>query len=331
MGGRGVVAASGSGIARASQDEGGRWRVAQLLTDQAVSSLATDRLAPNRVYAGTQGSGVLRSDDGGITWQTCGLHGHTVKAIAASPIQPGLVYAGTSPARLFVSRDQGADWNELDAFSRIPWRWLWFSPAEKPFVAYVQAIALSPTDPARVVVGIEFGATVLSIDGGQTWTGHRAGALRDGHSLTFPPTRGDWLYEGGGTGGGAAFSRDGGLSWGRIREGIDRHYGWAAAGDPAEPEIWYVSASPGPSKAHSEGNAQACIFRSDGARWHRLAGGLPQPLSHMPYALITEPGVPCSLYAGLSNGDVWHTDDRGENWERLPLSLGGIHRSLVML
>ena len=37
-------------------------------------------------------------------------------------------------------------------------------------------------------------------DGGQTWTRHRPGAVRDCHSMTFHVTNGDWIYESGGTG-----------------------------------------------------------------------------------------------------------------------------------
>jgi photosystem II stability/assembly factor-like uncharacterized protein len=329
--GKALIATTGRGLVRASQADDGAWRVVSLLSDCDVRCLAVDRRSPGRVYAGTQGAGVLRSDDGGTTWQACGLGGQVVKALAASPTRAGLVYAGTRPARLFVSRDGGTTWDELDAFRRIPWRWLWLSPAERPFLGYVQAIALSPTDRERIVVGVEAGATVVSEDGGRTWTGHRRGALRDCHGLTFHASRGDWLYEAGGTGGGVAFSRDGGRTWARPEEGLDRHYAWAVAADPGRPETWYVSASPGAFQAHSERNAQACVFRHHGGRWQRLAGGLPQPLSHMPYVLITEPGAPGSLYAGLSNGDIWCSGDRGESWRRLSVNLGGIHRALVLL
>jgi hypothetical protein len=83
-------------------------------------------------------------------------------------------------------------------------------------------------------------------------------------------------------------------------------------------------------KAHVEGRAEAYIFRSvGGAPWEKLGGGLPQPLMSMPYALLTDADAPGHLYAGLSNGDVWHTKDRGDRWEKLPFSLGGIHYSLV--
>ncbi len=325
------ISTTGNGLARASLSGSGQFEVETLLAGRSVRCLATDPLNGGRVYAGTQGRGVLRSDDRGRTWRSAGLHGRVVKAIAASPIERDVLYAGTKPACLFVSRDGGDTWTELGTFRRIPGRWLWLSPAETPFIGYVQAIALSPTDPQKIVVGIEAGATVLSADGGGSWTGHLRGGLRDCHSLAAHSADGDWIYEAGGTGGGAALSRDGGRTWTRAGEGLDRHYGWAVAADPARPSIWYVSAAPGALKAHGEGDARAFIFRNDGGRWQRLAGGLPQPLSHMPYALITEPDVPGSIYAGLSNGDIWHSRDEGENWQQLPVSLGAVQRALVMV
>ena len=95
---------------------------------------------------------------------------------------------------------------------------------------------------------------------------------------------------------------------------------------------WYVSASPSAFKAHRDGAAEAYIFRSTELRpWERLSGGLPQPLDHMPYSLLTDPSSPGHVYAGLSNGDVWRSTDRGDTWQQLPLNLGGIRQALVML
>jgi hypothetical protein len=255
-----------------------------------------------------------------------------VTALALSRIQPGTIYAGTNPARLFVSRNGGAKWMELLAFRRIPWRWLWFSPAEKPFSAYVQAIALSPTDPGHLIVGIEAGAVVQSRDGGHTWTGHRPGALRDCHSLAFHAADGNRVYEAGGSGAGVSCSRDAGATWIQPKTGLDHHYGWAVAADPARPDVWYASVSPSPWKAHSAHNAQATIVRSSaGKAWQPLTGGLPQPFAHMPYALLTDPDAPGHLYAGLSNGQVWHGAEYGDTWRQLPLQLGSISRALVAL
>jgi photosystem II stability/assembly factor-like uncharacterized protein len=332
MGVNTFLATTNHGLARATPGSNNEWQVEFLLTGQDVRCLAAYRSNPDVVYAGTQGNGVLRSSDGGRTWSAAGLEGQVVKALAVSRAQPDTVYAGTKPARLFVSHDAGANWAELASFRHIPGRWFWFSPAEKPYSAYVQAIALSPTDPQTILVGIEAGAVVRSRDGGQTWTGHRRGALRDCHSLTFHATHSDWVYEGGGTGAGVSVSRNAGATWTQPKEGLDRHYGWAVAADPAQPDVWYASLAPGAMKAHSENLAQAAIVRSMGrAGWQPLAGGLPQPLNYMPYALLTDSSAPGHVYAGLSNGEVWHSTDLGDTWHQLPLSLGSIQRTLLLL
>jgi len=326
------ITTTGSGIARASAGVGERWEVERLLGDQEVTCLATDPLDENVVYAGTHGNGVLRSDDKGKTWTHAGLNGKVVKAVAASPKKPGTIYAGTKPALIFVSQSGGATWKEIRSFRRIPWKWLWLSPAEKPFIGYVQAIALSPCDPKVIAVGIEAGAVVRSTDGGRTWSRHTGQALRDCHSLIFHASDGNWMYEGGGTGGGAAYSRDAGRTWTKLGGERGRRYGWAVAADPARPDVWYVSLSPGPGNAHNDGKAEAYIFRSVGGRpWQKLEGGLPQPLQNMPYALITDLREPGRIYAGLSNGDVWTSHDQGESWTQMPFNLGSIHRTLVML
>ncbi len=178
------LAITGADVARAAFVDGG-WTVHHMLAGQPVACLAADPFRPVVVYAGTRGEGVLRSDDGGQSWQPAGLAGQVVKALAASPTQPGVVYAGTKPPALYVSRDGGGAWTELPAFRRARAFW-WLSPAEADLKPYVQAIALSPTDPQLLLIGIEAGAVLRSADGGQSWQGHRPGALRDCHSLTLP-------------------------------------------------------------------------------------------------------------------------------------------------
>jgi BNR/Asp-box repeat len=326
------LATTGNGLARATCGANRAWSVEFPLAGQHVRCLAADPRDTNVVYAGTQVQGLLRSDNGGQTWRPVGLAGFVITTLAVSRAVPGTLYAGTKPALLFVSHDDGANWLELAAFRRIRSRWFWFSPAEKPFTAYVQGIALSPTHPQIIHVGIEFGAVVRSQDGGQTWSAHRRGALRDCHSLISHTASGNWVYEAGGSGAGVAISKDAGVMWAQPKAGLDRHYGWAVAADPARPEVWYAALAPSPWKAHSANNAQAHIFRALGEMpWHKLAGGLPQPLNHMPYALLTDPATPGLLCAGLSNGDVWYSADCGDSWRQLAFNLTGIHRTLLLL
>ncbi len=342
------VSTNGSRLVRAECGANGNWSVEFLLDGTNVRCLAADPHNPNVVYAGTHDHGVLRSDDRGKTWQLSGMKGHIVKALAVSPAKPGLIFAGTKPPGVFVSSDDGQSWMELESFRRMR-RWFWFTPAEAG-APYVLAIALSPTDPDVIVAGVEAGAVLRSVDGGKSWTGHLTGAIRDCHSLTFHAADGNWVYEAGGYG--AAFSRDGGATWQQpdratlvdfiqlmrgggvrpSRKGLDRIYSFAVGADPARPDVWYISASPGPFKAHVEGKAEAFIFRKSGdAPWEKLNGGLPQPLPNMPYALLPDRDAPGHLYAGLSNGDVWHTADYGNYWRQLPVNLGSIWTAMIML
>jgi hypothetical protein len=342
------ISTNGSRLARAECSANDQWTVEFLLEDKKVTCFAADPLNPNVVYAGTRDSGVLRSEDRGKTWQPCGMDGQIVKSIAVSAAQPDLIVAGTKPPGVFISRDGGQQWTESESFQRKR-RWYWFTPGE-PGAPYVQGIALSPTDPNVMLAGVELGAVLRSADGGKTWAGHLNGAVRDCHTLTFHATDGNWVYEGGGTS--AAFSRDGGATWrqpdragvfeyfrlmltGGVRRsgrGLDRRYGWAVGADSARPDVWYVSAAPGPFKAHVEGKAEAFIYRKSGdSAWEKLNGGLPQPLPHMPYALLTDRDAPGHLYAGFSNGDIWHTADYGDHWQQLPLNMGSIFTAMIML
>lgn len=200
--------------ARAKRNDDGGWSVDNCLEDQDVRCLACDPYDLNIFYVGTQGNGVLRSDDHGLNWSTTGLDCHIVKSISINPHKPGVIYAGTKPPGVIVSQNCGEDWVELESFRRIRgYRW-WRSPAMPPnWRAYVIGLSLSPTHPNTIVAGIESGALVRTVDGGKTWSNHRKGALHDCHSLTFHAKAGNWVYEGGA--GGAAVSQDGGETWQR--------------------------------------------------------------------------------------------------------------------
>jgi hypothetical protein len=331
------LATNGPGLARATCGYDGGWSVEFVEPDLDVRCLAADPLNPNIVYAGTQTRGVFRSEDKGSSWSPVGLSRQMVKSLAVSYHQPGVVYAGLKPASIFISKDSGEEWQELKSFQNIRGRRFWRSPAEPPdWRAYVMGLSLSPVDKNLIVAGIEFGAVVVSQDGGKTWSNHRKGALRDCHTLKFNPRNGKWVYEAGG--GGAAVSSDGGNSWRQPKSGLDKRYGWSCAADPERPEVWYISSSPFSAgglsfepAAHVLGRSNAAIYRSaGGAAWEKLGGGLPDPLNYMANDLVTDPDAPGHIYAGLANGDVWHSANYGDTWSQMPFNLMGVQRLLIL-
>lgn len=323
-----LLATTGAGIERAERS-GAAWEIQRSLEDVDPRCLAVD--GSGTVLAGTQGNGLWRSDDGGETWTPSGLAGLVVKSLSFCAAEPNVAYAGTKPPHIFRSEDGGRTWREQEAFRNIRGRALWRQPAERPSTAYVQAIACSPTDPDTVVAGMEAGAVVRTDDGGRTWSNHIKGACRDCHSLAFHPD-GKHVYEGGGgvRVAGVAISNDRGSSWERPTEGLDKKYGWAVAADPGDPSRVFIALSPGAMKAHSDGNAQAGIYRREGeAPWQLLSGGLPEPIDHMPYAFVTQPATAGYVMTGLANGEIWETHDAGDNWQRADVGFSAVHRVLV--
>ena len=308
-----LFAATGDAIAHIVP-EGDEWAVSLALAGKAVQCLALDPHHPGTVYAGTRGHGVWKSGDGGRTWADLRLPERDVFSLALSPAD-GALYAGCEPSRLLVSRDGGGTWRELAALRRLPSAPHWSFPP-RPWTSHVSAIAPSPHDAGLLLVGIELGGLMRSADGGASWADHRPGAQRDVHALAWHRKAPGRAYEAGG--GGAAWSADGGATWRPADAGRDRDYTWALAVDPGDPERWYVSASPGPRRAHDPGiGAQAAIYRWRGAGpWEALGGGLPEPLDAMPYALACVPGW---LFAGLGDGRIYVSRDGGDTWRAMGL------------
>lgn len=309
-----LFATTGDAVAHLTS-HGATWRVRTTLQQSGSQCLALDPQHRGTLYIGTHGKGVWKSSDNGETWQDTHLPQNDVFSIAVSPAD-GTLYAGCEPSMLFRSADGGQSWQELAALRSIPSAPTWSFPP-RPWTSHVRWIAPNPHDAAVLIVGIELGGLMYSGDGGQTWLDHRPDAQRDVHMLAWHPTAPDRAYEAGG--GGSAWSKDGGQTWQRIDAGRDRHYTWALATDPADPDCWFISACPGPREAHyGVGSAQAYLYRWRGAGpWQSLDGGLPQPLTSMPYALASLPG---QFYAGLSDGRLYASYDLGDSWQQLRTS-----------
>jgi hypothetical protein len=153
-------------------------------------------------------------------------------------------------------------------------------------------------------------------DGGASFSDHRPEAARDVHCLAWHPSVPDRAYEAAGDG--AAWSRDGGRTWEKADAGRDRRYAWALAVDPSEPERWFVSAAPGPFKAHGSRPSNSAIYRWEGlGPWQAIVG----PFDSHVYALAAEPE---RLFAGLGDGTLLQSEDGGESWTELGERTGGI-------
>jgi photosystem II stability/assembly factor-like uncharacterized protein len=323
-----IFAVSGDHVVRFALDGTEVSDATSVLDGIGARCVAVDPVDLKRVYVGTLDSGLYASEDGGVTWRndTDGLGDRRVLSVAVSPSDresgTAVVYAGTEPSNLYRSEDGGHRWQRLPALRDLPSEPRWSFPP-RPWTHHVRTIALHPTDPDWLAVGIELGGVMRSLDRGASWIDHNPQAHSDAHELLTHPLAPDRVYEAAGQG--IARSENRGESWSKLEDGLDRHYAWAQAIDPGDPDLWYVAVSRSPFAAHGEGDGQAHLWRSHGDGWAAVDGWGDSPeLRRMPYALATLPEHPHRLLVGLRGGTLLMTDDAGDSWSRLALELDDI-------
>ncbi|WP_254525079.1 WD40/YVTN/BNR-like repeat-containing protein [Natrinema caseinilyticum] len=316
------------------------WTTRTTLEGGALECVAARPDAPNRVFVGTVENGLLRSSDGGETFErldpafdpmdspsapmageTAGDSGReddAVMSVAISPHDSRVVYAGTEPSRIYRSSDAGDSWSRLEGLTDLPSADEWFFPP-RPYTHHVRWLAVDPFDPERLYVGIEAGAFVYTPDGGETWRERPPGSRRDNHSLAIHPRKAGRVYAAAGDG--YAESDDGGRSWRRPQDGLEHRYCWSVAPDPRDPARVLLSSARGPRTAHTASRADSAVYRKRGDSWERLEDrGLPtgEGVVRTVFATTGEPDV---VYA-VNNRGVFRTRDFGDSWSRLGIDWG---------
>ena len=146
----------------ASNDHGEHWAYSGFSSPGGSSVIAFDPVNPGIIYLGSNSSGVYKSMDSGITWQSLSSWPGPgmVTAMAVHPTQPNIVFAhGSSffvyepPQGLYRSSDGGSSWEYLT------------SQPPRPFWGLAYALTNPPTLYAG---GLDSGLW-RSRDNGQTW------------------------------------------------------------------------------------------------------------------------------------------------------------------
>jgi photosystem II stability/assembly factor-like uncharacterized protein len=313
------------------RQQNGSWQASRQLEGLSVQAIAVDPLHPLRLYCGTWGRGMWRSEDGGTQWQPAAAELGSVQfmAVAVSRTERtggrGVAYAGTEPTALYRSEDGGTTWEELPDLLRLPSAPTWSFPP-RPHTSHVRAIAPDPNAEGHLYVAIEAGALVRSYDGGQTWEDRKPGGPYDSHTLALPAAAPGTIYSAAGDG--FFVSRDGGDTWEQAMDGSQHHYCWSVAVDPANPETLILSAARGPMQAHTPSAAASAVYRrSGGEPWQRISDGLPEENGMLAAALAaseTEPGV---FYAA-SNLGVLQSADSGQTWLQLAVDWPDEYRGM---
>jgi photosystem II stability/assembly factor-like uncharacterized protein len=228
-----VIAGTDDGLFR-SMSHCGLWSRLPTIVDgiDAHPHVADLALLPGGTLLAATADGLLRSADGGSTWQrqTLGL-ARSVLALAASPRDPRLLIAAT-PLGTYRSTDAGASWEQVArglADPGIEIHYMSFLPSRDSVVfAATRAGLLRSTDQGRVWKRCSGQLPISDIAG-----------------LAFS-SDGARVYASDYTFGGLYESRDAGDTWTRLpATGLTSDRVWWLAADPSTPGRLLASASTG--------------------------------------------------------------------------------------
>lgn len=313
-----LVGTIGQGV-MSSADEGESWTRASVRqgmhSDCIVRALGHDARRPLTVYAGTD-VGLYRSDDGGARWDRMEtpMTGSMVWSMAIDPTDPDVMFAGTgtpSTPGIYRSSDAGKSWDRLAVDIA----------ADCPNVGIPRptGIAVDPTNPRSVWVGLEVDGVRHSADGGQTWTKVNGQIPNpDVHNVLVvagPPKTvltvvNDDVWR----------STDDGATWqpARAREVFPWHYPRGITVKPDDPRTVFLTL--GDSTPGRVGTVMRS--RDAGATWESL--GLPGQPNSAIWTVSIPAAAPDTVFAASRYGYLYRSDDGGDTWRKLWREFGEV-------
>ncbi|MDQ3667959.1 MAG: hypothetical protein M3410_15585, partial [Acidobacteriota bacterium] len=193
-----------------SPDAGATWNA---LYGPPFAALAIDPHHANTIYAGTfdftyfgyegfdSRNGVLKSSDGGVSWNTTGLTNTAVEALVVDPVNPNTLYAVTrgfySNPRgfrgLFKSTDGGASWS---AINNGLVHLIGTDPGfGRPSTIARASLVVHPTITTTLYAGFPGSGVFKSVDGGANWSPFNDGLTNlDIRALALAPGNPSTLY-----------------------------------------------------------------------------------------------------------------------------------------
>jgi len=310
---------TGAGVWR-SDDGGESWRLTRLTrgtTDEwaaqdpeyAASIGWTDEPLPfgddfaqiwslcfahGTLYAGTKPAGLLKSRDGGATWERVdsltrhpsaeswdpGAAGLVLHTIVPHPDDPERLWIGISAAGVFATEDGGASWERRNRLSN----------------AEACANHAHPAGPRD-------GETGLCV-----------------HNMMRAPGGGDLLYQQNHHG--VWRSHDGGRSWDDINDGLPSNFGFPIRVHPRNPRTLWTVPLNGDDVGRFPPDGAAAVWRSrdGGESCQDLRDGLPQKdcfFTVLRQAMAGDDQDPAGLYFGTNSGSVFASIDEGDTWREV--------------
>ncbi len=247
-----------------------------------ILSIAVDPANTQVVYAGAFGA-FFKSLDGGENWTMInvyegGMWNTVIASLVIDPVSTTTIYAGTG-AGVFKSTDGGTNWvymkdtdvsEKSDGFKQSGG-----SPA----------LAIDPSKPFVVYVGVDGGGIFKTSDGGNSWVQVNTGLTTKVVSALVIHPDNTYIIYAGTLGGGVYKSIDGGSSWSSTP--LETATTYTVSFNPQSPATFYAGTAGG-------------LFKSTdgGSSWSVMDSGLVNPVV---LVLVVDPVTSANLYAGVED------------------------------
>ena len=300
-----MVGTTGAGLFH-SADSGESWRRvgSPFPGESQVRALAVDPNNASVVYAGAE-NGFYRSEDSGMNWARLDspMEGLKIWSIAVDPANSQNIYVGTSPPFLFRSRDGGQNWEKLSA-----------AIAQECAIGdpRVTALLVDPVDTNTVLAGVEIDGVYVSRDGGDTWNHVDQGITNpDIHGMAFSLGEEKTVLVS--TPREIFASRDDGATFESLMSSssLEMPYCRWVAVKADDPQVMFVA-----NGDAAIGNTGTIRRSSDGGQsWEERP--LPVEPNSPVWNFATNPADPDLILANSVYGELYRSEDGGENWSKL--------------
>jgi len=300
-----------------------------------ITSLVSHPDHPERIWAGSAGGGVWRSNDAGQTWQSCWSDQDilNIGSLGIDQKNPDTIYCGTGEANLSSDSYPGAG---LYKSSDAGQTWQLIASSEKQVVPKrIGAIRVDPFDSKHVLIGgvglaevsssaKDFGGMFVSMNAGITWKRQTFVSSQNYwcHSIVFHPKTKGRIYATfteQGSRSGIWRSTDGGKKWEHLTKGLPeaaRFGRTCLAISPSNPDVLYAFAK---NEASGDKDLLLGVFRSTngGDSWKSIEGTHFKDEGQISYGntIVVHPANPDYVICG--GVDLHRTTDGGKTWKKI--------------